>query len=292
MVSKSQTSPSSSCASRCLCVLLLAPSSLRYTVEEMKNVGSMTLRCWDERFETSSAPASLATEAWSTTYVNSTSMRLHTGWPQTSSYLRLPAAASLSTSPNSSDRSQKSVDAVFKSDHFEIRLPTQEGQSSTRTREDLDLTFPYPASAFRTYRPDSLVCASAKCTGRAVLADLKDVDRYNDLPSEYWAELLDAWMCHQDQTLSEELIQKGNNIWPKDRQGLISSSGILVTASNARGWHIAEGTEVSHGLSRVVTSQGLQCPYGLIRRPALAYAKLQGTESSPRSSQQAPWRCI
>ena len=202
-------------------------------------MGTMTARCWDERFESPSPSAtSFASEAWSASHPSGTSMFLRTGWPQTSTFIQLPASPT-------DQHAFKPIDAVFKTDHFEFRLTTREGQSSTRMRDDLDLTIPYPASEFRKYRPESLVCASGRCSGQAVLADLKDVERYNDLPSEHWAELLDAWMCHEDQTLSEELIKKGNNIWPKDGQGLISSSGILLSTKSARGWHMAEDSEVS-----------------------------------------------
>lgn len=240
----------------------------------------MTIRCWDERFEapsSSSSPTSsgsFASEAWSATYTSPTALRLDTGSASTSGCLRLPTACSR---PNDA---RKSFDAVFKGgDHFELRLGTQEGQSSTRARTDLDIAFPYPAAAFRTHLPPSLHCSECD----ADLADLRQVKRYNDLPSEHWAELLDAWMCHEDQTLSEELVRKGNNIWPKDDQGLVSTGAVLLSAKNVRGWRLAHHSEVS----RLCTARAFFSFYpppkrfaarscrpghhnGLIRRPAFA----------------------
>ncbi|EIW78318.1 hypothetical protein CONPUDRAFT_138644 [Coniophora puteana RWD-64-598 SS2] len=38
---------------------------------------------------------------------------------------------------------------------------------------------------------------------------------YRDLPSEHWEELVDAWMCHADQTLNEQVARTGRDgFWP------------------------------------------------------------------------------
>lgn len=236
----------------------------------------MIVRCWDERFECS-PPTSQAAEAWSATRIDNTALCLQTGSSSTSICIRLPAAAAAVPSSDP-DELHRAIDAVFKVDHFELRLGTKEGQSSTRARTDLDIQVPYPAATFRKHRPDSLVCAAENCSGRAVLADLRNVDRYNDLPSEHWAELLDAWMCHHDQTLSDELIHKGNNIWPKAGQGLLSTSAMLLNRKNATGWRRVVHSEVRAVFLQRHTPSCLFS--GLIRRPALAFGGLMVLSSS------------
>lgn len=135
---------------------------------------------------------------------------------------------------------QKPLDMLYKADHYEIKIPTAVSTQFTRARDDLEIANPYSAQEFRTHKPSSLSCTSCG----AQLADLNQVKRYNDLPSEHWAELLDAWMCHPDQTLSKDIIEKGNNIWPQANQALISTTGIILAEQNTGGWVIAEEIEV------------------------------------------------
>lgn len=225
------------------------PLQLQYTVEELKNVGTLTLRAWDERFESTppkSDPAGMdmtavAREAWSFSFAGPTILSVNmgntgaSGNPHSKSHVRLPVSADHATGPNGK------VDAVFKADHFELRLRTAEASQTTRPRDDLEISHPYTAKEFRAHAGVLLVCVACG----ASLADLRSVTRFNDLPSEHWADLLDAWMCHQDQTLSEELIAKGNNIWPKESQALIGSTGIVLAASNTCNWTVASDLEVS-----------------------------------------------
>ena len=205
----------------------------------MRNLGSMTIRVWDDRFDNpySSPLASLSNEAWSAMSTNGSELQLSKGLMITPghSLIRLTSTA-VQHAANA-----KPLDFCFKNDHHELRLPTADASHSTRQREDLEIVVPYTAKDFRHHKPSSFICASC---GMQV-ADLSAVTRYNDLPSEHWAELLDAWMCHQDQSISEELIVKGNNIWPKSNQALLSSTAMVITAENATSWSMAEDMEVS-----------------------------------------------
>ena len=225
------------------------PLQLQYTVEELKNVGTLTLWAWDERFESTTSKsdssavdlAAAAREAWSFSFASPTILSVNmgsagtSGNPHSNAHIRLPVSADPATGPNGK------MDAIFKADHFELRLRTAEASQTTRSRDDLEISHPYTARDFRAHAGVLLVCVACG----ASLADLRSVTRFNDLPSEHWAELLDAWMCHQDQTLSEELIAKGNNIWPKETQALIGSTGIVLAASNTCNWTVASDLEVS-----------------------------------------------
>jgi len=221
---------------------------LTYVAEEMRNLSSMIVRAWDTRFEGDSSsteavdPTGLASESWSVIQRDSTTLQLVAREGTAMQHARVRIDLAAETSPVSDT---KPLDMVFKADHYEVRIPTAESSHSTRIRNDLEIRSPYNAAELKKHASstDSLVCASCSTP----LLQLAAITRYNDLPSEHWAELLDAWMCHQDQTLSEELIAKGNNIWPKEHQALVSSTGVIVTACNAMECQISSEIEPTEG---------------------------------------------
>lgn len=108
-------------------------------------------------------------------------------------------------------------------DVFEVKLALMPG-SPAIPRGDLEVRAPWSAEELRDARPQAFRCATCD----AILADTSAITRYNALPSEHWAELLDAWMCHQDQTLSEDLIAKGQGIKPRDDEGLVGTTYLLL----------------------------------------------------------------
>ncbi|KAL5522612.1 hypothetical protein ACEPAG_8629 [Sanghuangporus baumii] len=82
---------------------------------------------------------------------------------------------------------------------------------------------------------------------------------YLDLPSEHWEELLEAWMCHTDQKLSERVARHGRGFWPKAGQVFVGGSYFL--------FH--ESAVVSSNLSVVDTAKGdewkrVQCICGAV----------------------------
>lgn len=123
---------------------------------------------------------------------------------------------------------------------FEVKLATVL-PSPTRSRHDLEVHAPLSTAELRDSLPTSYACA--KC--HDLLVDSSSVLKYNALPSEYWAELMDAWMCHQDQTLSDDLIEKGKGIKPREGEGLVGSSYIVFHRDITRNWSTPEKSEVS-----------------------------------------------
>ncbi|KAH9936022.1 HECT-like ubiquitin-conjugating enzyme-binding-domain-containing protein [Amylocystis lapponica] len=107
--------------------------------------------------------------------------------------------------------------------HFQIKLAA-------------DSTTPHPAShtalldaaQLSAHSPTSFICAS--CSLPLVqCARLRD---YKDLPSEHWAELVDAWMCHSDQKLHEHVTKHTTEgFWPSDGHALVGGSYILLEES-------------------------------------------------------------
>ena len=59
----------------------------------------------------------------------------------------------------------------------------------------------------------AFICASCSLP----LVHAAKVARYRDLPSEHWAELVDAWMCHADLKLHEQ-VRRGSKegFWPAE----------------------------------------------------------------------------
>jgi len=89
--------------------------------------------------------------------------------------------------------------------------------------------------------PVSFACAYC----HAELVDSSAIARYNALPSEHWAELLDAWMCHPDQSLSQDLISKGKGIKPRNDEGLVGTSYILFPRVATKNWTTPSESQVS-----------------------------------------------
>ena len=117
---------------------------------------------------------------------------------------------------------RQSVRAVDESFEFRVLVPnntlTSESSSTTMTSSLMD------ASQLEQLKPQTFTCSSCSLP----LVQSSRIEEFKDLPSEYWSELLDAWMCHQDQQLSERLVSHGSNgLWPEGKQCLIGGSYLL-----------------------------------------------------------------
>ncbi|KAI0763198.1 HECT-like ubiquitin-conjugating enzyme-binding-domain-containing protein [Irpex lacteus] len=111
--------------------------------------------------------------------------------------------------------------------HYQIKLPTPNAKKpdqlspsdSTFARDLLDATY------FQAINPTSFICSSCSLP----LVRASQLHRYRDLPSEHWAELVDAWMCHADQKLHEH-VKKGSKegFWPGAGEVLVGGSYVLI----------------------------------------------------------------
>ncbi|KAI0322864.1 HECT-like ubiquitin-conjugating enzyme-binding-domain-containing protein [Amylostereum chailletii] len=106
--------------------------------------------------------------------------------------------------------------------HYEVKLPSTE--TSTSAIESIPLL---DASELLASHPTTFICASCSLP----IVQSSRITRYDDLPSEHWAELVDAWMCHSDQTLSAQVSRHGRGFWPREGQALVGGSYILFDAS-------------------------------------------------------------
>ncbi|GAA5966092.1 hypothetical protein JCM3765_002602 [Sporobolomyces pararoseus] len=115
--------------------------------------------------------------------------------------------------------------------YHEVKLVTIP-PSPTKSRADLEVHVPLSTSELRESMPVSFVCSNC----HTELVDSSKIARYNALPSEHWAELLDAWMCHPDQTLSQDLVSKGKGIKPRTDEGLVGTSYVLFPRNITKNW--------------------------------------------------------
>jgi hypothetical protein len=146
---------------------------------------------------------------------------------KTNARVHLPTrAATLSTPPPTL--------SVNEDGDFEVRLTTYDAACATRSRSDLETFEPFSARELSSARPASFDCSS--CGSK--LVDAGSVSRYVALPSEHWAELLEAWMCHADQSLSEDvLLANSGQRWPVDKQEiLVASDHFVVDAAQMGNW--------------------------------------------------------
>lgn len=68
---------------------------------------------------------------------------------------------------------------------------------------------------------------------------------YAALPSEHWAELIDSWVCHQDQELNENITNRNAGFWPADQDVFVASNYLLFPLSNLANVSVDKSVEVS-----------------------------------------------
>jgi ubiquitin-protein ligase E3 D len=130
--------------------------------------------------------------------------------------------------------------------YYELRLNTPlplSPDASGLTISSSSTSAPQPsplidASSLESTLPTSFACASCSlplAQGGARIAN------YRDLPSEHWAELLDAWMCHTDQTLHAHASERAaRGFEPTLGTVLVGGSYLLFHQENVVGNNIVE----------------------------------------------------
>jgi ubiquitin-protein ligase E3 D len=150
-------------------------------------------------------------------------------------------------------------------EHYEVKLATPSNISPSGSGSTSGQTALLDATELTNIQPTSLVCAScslplihtvlptqsntqtqtpsdpfnpplapASANGHDE-SDSIERDRlvYRDLPSEYWTELVDAWMCHHDQALTARIVQNAREgFWPAKGECLVGGSYLLVEESS------------------------------------------------------------
>ncbi|BGO93975.1 hypothetical protein NBRC10512_005218 [Rhodotorula toruloides] len=194
-----------------------------WIAEESRNLGTLVVTFWP-RSSHKSSPAAFEVVA-----VESSAVLVAVKGQKTASRVALPCRVV----------PQQATVQLVGGSVCEVKLVTLGSTSPTKSRSDLEVHSPLATDELRATSPTSFRCANCD----AELADTSTVSRWNALPSEYWAELLDAWMCHQDQNLSDDLIAKGKGIKPRPDEVLVATSYVLLPRELTSKWTAPEQAE-------------------------------------------------
>ncbi|TFK81662.1 hypothetical protein K466DRAFT_330587 [Polyporus arcularius HHB13444] len=108
--------------------------------------------------------------------------------------------------------------------YYEVKLPVTAPPASPLDGPPALLD----ATQLSALSPTSFICASCSLP----LIQASRLHEYRDLPSEHWAELVDAWMCHADQRLHEHVKKhSAQGFWPQEGEALVGGSYVLFEAS-------------------------------------------------------------
>ncbi|KAH6908353.1 HECT-like ubiquitin-conjugating enzyme-binding-domain-containing protein [Coprinopsis sp. MPI-PUGE-AT-0042] len=112
------------------------------------------------------------------------------------------------------------------SGHYEVKLGTL--RPSVPAAEDAGSSPLLDAPQLSAASPSSFACSS--CSLPIVYANR--ISSYRDLPSEHWEELVEAWMCHTDQKLHDQVMRHGKaGFWPKADEAFVGGSYILFESA-------------------------------------------------------------
>jgi hypothetical protein len=89
--------------------------------------------------------------------------------------------------------------------------------------------------------PSSFLCSHCSTP----LVSFHDKVSYSAMPSEYWSELVEAWVCHQDQQLNENILAHKDGYLPQSDEVLVASSYLLVPALHVQSCRSANESSVS-----------------------------------------------
>jgi len=124
--------------------------------------------------------------------------------------------------------------------HFEGKITALPIPTSPRT---LVPSQPLSASDLRNLQPKNLCCTGCEREVADVLQASACADGgFRDLPSEYWAEMMEVWMCHSDPGWTAKIAQKSKDgFWPEQGRVLVGGSYLLINPQDVKSENIAVG---------------------------------------------------
>ncbi|KAL1720518.1 HECT-like ubiquitin-conjugating enzyme-binding-domain-containing protein [Schizophyllum commune] len=122
--------------------------------------------------------------------------------------------------------------------HYEMKIPTLAGPPAPDAPSPYEPVPLLDATQLKAGSPTSFLCASCSLP----LVQSGKLREYSDLPSEYWEELVEAWMCHADQKLNERVMSAGRGLWPAAGEALVGGSYVLFdqTSVSSHNLRVAE----------------------------------------------------
>lgn len=141
----------------------------------------------------------------------------------------------------------QSTSLVVQDIHLEAKLravPTSSPGSITSL--NTILTHALSAQEMRRIQPTDIRCA--QCDRDIINLPTTNgpwEQRYKDLPSEHWAEMMDVWMCHDDPTFTAKLAKNTKDgFWPNKGSILIGGSYFLVHGDDLRQSNVEVETSI------------------------------------------------
>jgi hypothetical protein len=114
-------------------------------------------------------------------------------------------------------------------DYLEARLSANSAKSKFGPLLHSSITHALSAPSLRVLAPRSICCTSCD----RVVAHLPLDVEFKDLPSEYWAEMIEVWMCHADPSFTSQLAKHtSDGFWPTMETVLVGGSYLLVSGSH------------------------------------------------------------
>lgn len=109
------------------------------------------------------------------------------------------------------------------------------------------ISHPLSATELRQLDPGGICCTSCDREIASFPAAGGTYERFKDLPSEHWAEMMEVWMCHDDPGFTAKLAsQTKEGFWPIKGKVLVGGSYVLVNPEDVkRGNLLQVSTKVS-----------------------------------------------
>jgi hypothetical protein len=98
---------------------------------------------------------------------------------------------------------------------------------------------PLSAPELRQLRPNALCCAVCDREVANLTRASGSDSGYKDLPSEYWAEMMEVWMCHADPAWTAKIAERSKEgFWPEKGRVLVGGSYLLVHPQDSKLDHL------------------------------------------------------
>lgn len=167
--------------------------------------------------------------------------------------------------------------------HMEIKLEIPALAELPSEPAD-DLSRLMPADDLKSIQPTSFLCTSCSLP----VVHCNDIKDYRDLPSEHWEEFVEAWMCHQDQKLTEEIGRHRQGGFVPDR-GVAFVGGSYVLFDDEMVVKENLNTAPSLQVSSLLSVPFLPCSPLLraARRPS--WAPTRTTHGDPAGTSWGAW---
>jgi len=132
-----------------------------------------------------------------------------------------------------SARGPNALDTRLVDDHLELKATV----AASWTPPEAVSAPLLDAARLNCMKPVDFICSSCSLPLiRCRDSNSESQPSFSDLPSEYWSELVEAWMCHSEQKLSPNVVKHGNGsaegIRPSATHVLVGGSYILVDVAN------------------------------------------------------------